>query len=418
MFEYALALQYRADDVDALLAEADAFGPSSVSLDTLDELDPALLSDQQRVRAMVEAERLAAHAKYLVARFAAAIDSLDGPDDWALEEVSCALGVGSRTADDLLTVGRAISSRLVATGTALADGRTSYRHAVEIATRTARLSDDAAREVEAAVLPVAAEQTPAKFAKTVKAAVIAADPVEADRRARAAKAGSDIRLRPDEDSMAQLVIHGSAPEMLHAYNVLDALAGPGHPDDLRSVGERRVDAFLALIDGTAGTAPTATRHGRPVTVNVTMTQQTALGLADLPADLHGYGPIPPQLARTLAMQGTWRAWIADAATAQLRAVGTASYRPDQATSDVVLARDQECSFAFCTTPAALCDLDHIIPWPDGPTEPGNLTPASRRHHRAKHGPWKLTRHPDGTATWTSPLGFSYSTSPPPVPLDT
>lgn len=417
MFESAQALAYAAEDVDVLLVEADDLGPCAVSLDTLDDLDPALLTDQQRVRALVQAERLVAHAKYLAARFAASIESLEGPDDWAIEEVSCALGVGGRTAHDLLTVGRAISGRLGATGAALEDGRVSYRHVVEIATRTAMLDDRAAREVESAVLPVAGEQTPTKFAKTVKAAVIAADPAEADRRARDAKAGSDVWVRPNEDGMAQLVVHGPAPEMLHAYNVLDALAGPGHPDDTRTVGERRVDAFMALIDGTAGAAPATRRQGRPVTVNVTMTQQTALGLADLPADLTGYGPIPPQMARTLAMQGTWRAWIADAATAQLRAVGTASYRPDQATSDLVLARDRECTFPFCSTPAVLCDLDHVIPWPEGPTEPGNLQPESRRHHRAKHGPWSLTRHPDGTATWTSPLGFTYSTSPPPVPLD-
>ena len=34
--------------------------------------------------------------------------------------------------------------------------------------------------------------------------------------------------------------------------------------------------------------------------------------------------------------------------------------------------------------ARCCDLDHVIPWPSGPTDPTNLLTLVRRHHRMKH----------------------------------
>ena len=40
-----------------------------------------------------------------------------------------------------------------------------------------------------------------------------------------------------------------------------------------------------------------------------------LGVTDLPAHLPGLGPIPADLARALAADATWRAWIADASGA-------------------------------------------------------------------------------------------------------
>ena len=406
------------DQLDAELDTLEGCPPDAWTLEMLEALDPAMLTDTQRVRVLVLAQRVAAHVQAIGLRAAAAVSSLDGPDDWAQEEVSCALAVSGFAADQLLTTARALGGRLSHTGAALDAGLLSYAKAVTLATRTAHLGDPAAVEVEATVLPVAAEQTPGRFIQSVKTAVINTDPAEADRRARHARRHADVRLRPGDDAMSQLVIDLPAVEGVAAWQLIDGLAGPGHPEDPRLVGERRVDAFLHLINSRYDTGHLPTRHGRPITVGVTMTLETALGLSEQAADLHGYGPIPPAVARQLAAQGTWRAWIADATTAHLIALGTTAYRPDQATSDFVTARDATCVFPYCDIPASRCDLDHVIPYDQGgKTEPINLALENRRHHRAKHGPWQLTRAPDGTNTWTSPLGFTYTTRPPAQPLD-
>ena len=36
------------------------------------------------------------------------------------------------------------------------------------------------------------------------------------------------------------------------------------------------------------------------------------------------------------------------------------------------ARDQHCRFPGCTRPATTCDLDHVTPYPHGPTANTNL----------------------------------------------
>lgn len=86
----------------------------------------------------------------------------------------------------------------------------------------------------------------------------------------------------------------------------------------------------------------------------------------------------------------------------------------------VKLRDQRCSGPGCTMPASRCDLDHELAHPAGPTAEWNLQDRSRRCHGAKHHGWTVTRHPDGTTDWTSPLGRTYTshaqwTPPPAVP---
>jgi hypothetical protein len=55
-------------------------------------------------------------------------------------------------------------------------------------------------------------------------------------------------------------------------------------------------------------------------------------------------------------------------------------------------------------------LDHTVLHSEGgPTCPCNLVPLCRHHHRLKEANWTNTTNPDGTITWTSPLGTTYTT---------
>jgi hypothetical protein len=130
---------------------------------------------------------------------------------------------------------------------------------------------------------------------------------------------------------------------------------------------------------------------------------TALRLADNPAHLDGYGPIPPELARQLAADADWRRLLIDPISGHLLDYGRTTYRPPKALADFVSARDQTCRFPHCTRPAMRCDLDHARSWQcAGSTCSANLGALCRRHHRAKtHGDWVLHSQPDGSATWTN-----------------
>jgi hypothetical protein len=87
--------------------------------------------------------------------------------------------------------------------------------------------------------------------------------------------------------------------------------------------------------------------------------------------------------------------------------------------ELIILRDRHCVFPWCARDARGCDLDHIDPYvppdqggPPGQTRPSNLAALCRRHHRAKtFAGWTYRRERDGTFTWTSPHGATYTVGP-------
>jgi hypothetical protein len=144
---------------------------------------------------------------------------------------------------------------------------------------------------------------------------------------------------------------------------------------------------------------------------------TALGLADHPGELPGYGPIPGPLARAMAADRDWVRWTLDPGTRQVIDRGARTYRPSRRMKAYLAARDRVCGFPGCNRPAQGCDCDHIVTFRHhGQTIRVNLGPLCRAHHNAKtHGGWRLAYDPDtALKTWTSPLGRRYTkgTDPP------
>ena len=148
---------------------------------------------------------------------------------------------------------------------------------------------------------------------------------------------------------------------------------------------------------------------KPISINVTVDLPTLLGIAENPAQLTGYGPIPASLARELAADGNWQRFITDPRSGELLDLGRKSYRPSQYLVDFLLARDRTCRFPGCRYPAHRSDIDHVTPWDEGgKTTPENLGALCRRHHRLKtHGGWKVTSASDGSCEWISPNGKHY-----------
>ena len=59
-----------------------------------------------------------------------------------------------------------------------------------------------------------------------------------------------------------------------------------------------------------------------------------------------------------------------------------------------------------------CDLDHVVRFPDGPTDEANLMAVCRHHHRLKHqAGWRVRMSPDGVCTWTTPSGVDHVSRP-------
>lgn len=176
---------------------------------------------------------------------------------------------------------------------------------------------------------------------------------------------------------------------------------------------RRADAFVFAMKAAdaalKGSGTVITRHNRRPTINVTIDLPTALGLAENPGQLAGYGPIPAAIAREIAADGRWKRFITDPINGTLIDYGRETYEPPQDLQDFLIARDRTCRFPGCRQPAHLSDIDHAIPWEEGgKTSADNLGVLCRRHHNLKtHGGWKIVNQNDGACTWISPTGQIY-----------
>lgn len=242
-----------------------------------------------------------------------------------------------------------------------------------------------------------------------------------------------------------------------------ALAGRhGHGPSLRGYLGLAVedDPGCSLADTNRLTAAQLATLQAVVVVPV----ETALGISDNPAELVGYGPITAEHARELLASAELRHATADQATGRLVGLSDQVVRrprglptwptrhffddvveidtgpppppPPITLQDALLAfvhgpqplearlerqhdpgagltrflrlRDVRCHGPGCSQPAHLCDLEHWTRHPFGPTAAVNVAPVSRRCHNAKtYGGWAFTPHPDGSVTWTSPLGRSW-----------
>jgi hypothetical protein len=275
----------------------------------------------------------------------------------------------------------------------------------------------------------------------VARAVLAADPAAAADRAQKAAAARRIERVPLPDAMIGWWLTLPATVANDAWTALTARAtavqtqlqaGAGDDPGLDAL---RVDALLDAVLGTSPATPgdpaaatgstTGSKTGRlprcscggAQTAAVVLDLPTALGLADDPGEIPGYGPIPAPIARQMAGQRDWVRWTTDPDTGRLLDRGAKTYRPSTKLRAFIAARDRVCGFPGCNRPAAQCDCDHVVTFAHhGKTIRVNLGPLCRQHHNAKtHGHWKLSYDPDtGTKTWTSPLGKTYTKSTDPV----
>jgi hypothetical protein len=88
------------------------------------------------------------------------------------------------------------------------------------------------------------------------------------------------------------------------------------------------------------------------------------------------------------------------------------YAPSRKLRHLIRARTQTCTAPGCGGQSVHADLDHLLPYPDGPTDECNLHPPCRAHHRAKQAPgWRVAQPEPGVIRWTLPSGRARTTRP-------
>ena len=234
------------------------------------------------------------------------------------------------------------------------------------------------------------------------------------------------------DGTADLVARLASEDAERVYGVIRACAladRNGDPTHEGAATRETLDLWLAaaLVDlildprVSAGTTDpvavsdgTRSRRARVDTViTVTIPIDSLAGLTDSPGVINGFGAIPAADARRLAAgDARWRHVLTCRTSGAVLDVGTLSYRPPAALDRHVRLRDGTCRFPGCSVPAAECDLDHLVPFPLGPTSADNLHALCRRHHGLKHeGGWRVEAISGSGLRWTSPQGASAVSHP-------
>ncbi|WDM45235.1 HNH endonuclease [Microbacterium luteolum] len=186
------------------------------------------------------------------------------------------------------------------------------------------------------------------------------------------------------------------------------------PADTRTWDRVQADLFADLLL----TADPSAVHGDGLDniqgrIQVTVAGTTLTGADDRPAELDGYGPIHPDIARDLAGRNT--GWSRLFLGPDGMVVQTDTYSPTEGMRRFLRARDQHCRFPGCRMPVHRCDIDHNHDHArGGKTRIDNLAHLCRRHHTLKHPDipdthrWTARQERDGTITWHSPLGRDYT----------
>ncbi len=360
----------------------------------------------------------------------------DRPGDIPLRSIAAEIGAATvqsdRTVQTRMSDAAILVERFPATLAALSDGRISRAHATVIADAGLPIADNDARAAyQAAVIPLAATETPGRLRPAARRLAGRVHPLPLDERHRTARRERRLWTTTLDDGMAELGLIGPA-HLIHgiydrasqfATSILDAERHPDTGDQLdgleaeptpdrRTLDQVRADvACDLLLTGQPAAAPESTSPVR-ARIQVTIPVRSLIGDDDEPAHLSGDGPIGAATARCLAADAPgWDRLFTDPDTSALQLVDR--YRPSEAQRRMLKARDEHCRFPGCRQPTDRCDVDHTIARAhDGPTTVWNLGHFCRRHHMLKHhSAWRVRQRPDGILEWTSPLGRVYDDRP-------
>jgi hypothetical protein len=350
-------------------------------------------------------------------------------------EVGLVMGVHGSTADVKITQAGLLNPEgvLSTTHEALAQGLVTEPVARLMADAMEGLSFEQMARVEAMVLPrlvrhidpVTREGAPAGYSYAKDQLARALNRVAPERakekRAQAmAKRGVKIRIL-EEEGLAQICLWTTKVQGISFYERINEMAEASLDED-RTINQARADVLVSLVMNTqpevATTLIKVDNVPARVNVGVLIDLPTLLALRDNPAELPGYGPLDPELARALAADNEWRRFLHDPITGQILDLGHTKYEPSRKLREFIHARDPKCTYPGCNQQARRSQLDHIQPWPEGPTDRSNLHPLCVHHHNLKtHGNWQVTRdHDSGETTWTSPRGLTAKAPHPYTPM--
>ncbi|MCA0145717.1 HNH endonuclease signature motif containing protein [Blastococcus sp. LR1] len=387
-------------------------------------------------------------------------EPVPGVSEFFADELAHILNCSRTAATTLADQSLVLLRNLTGTWAALADGALDWPRARALAVELGPIARDVEpqvlAEIEAAVLPRAAELSISRLRAAARAELLRRDEEAAERRRKQAQRRADVTVKPRPDGMAEFTVFLPRPMARAAFDTVDRYARMAKADDpSRPIGELRVGVFLDLMlrpwdasrppvtahltviaplpaDPTSP-APSAEVDGQPITTSQLRELLERLD-AMCPGGLRAPAGGSLDLALVDPRTGALRATVTrhqleglarrgcpihpdgDCGCSVLdRPPATDRYRPSVAQRRFTTVRDRTCRHPGCGNSAGWADLDHVVPHAEGgETSCENLCCLCRRHHRLKtFAPgWRFEMTPDGALSVTTPSGITRTTRPP------
>jgi hypothetical protein len=338
-----------------------------------------------------------------------------------VDEAARALRLARRTAQEKLALALKLNTTFPDTLAALSAGDTSAGIAEALVDQAGSLPEDARAAFEAMMLPAATEDamTRSKFAARARTRREREHPESITVRHAKARRDRRVELVPDEDGMAWLNAYLPAEEAVAAFNRIQAAATALQgPEESRTLTQLRADVLSDLLLTGISPGPRMGRPGPRIAAHASLTVPalTLLGLGEEPAELEGYGPIAPDVARRLVGDATsFTRILTDPISGSVLAMDRKQYRPTRAQRRFLRTRDRTCR-AGCNRAAEHCEIDHVHAYSKGgKTNVDCMCCFCKVHHALKTAGYAKVGQPDpGTIDWTTAAGITYTTTAEPL----
>ena len=360
----------------------DQLGALPAAVDDAERIDR--IAALERLRSAVAAAQMREMTEFAASQLAAQMSEgvpARRRGNGIAEQIGLARHMSPAAAARQLTAADALATELPDVLALLRRGQISEWVAQIVVRETVSLPTPVRRGIGADLAPDLPAMGPRQAEAAARRLSYQADPAAIMARGRTARADRRVGIRPAPDTMAVLSAFLPAEQGIAAWANLDRHARSRRADgDPRTLGQVMADTLVERLTGQAAAAAV------PVEVGLTMTADSLLAseVDRTPADLHGYGPIPADVALDLTARATsdltdtsatdltdaeartavWvRRLFIDPVDETIAHLDTKRRRFDGGLARLIRYRDRLCRDPYCTAP--IRHLDHVEPYRNG-----------------------------------------------------
>ncbi|WP_082556015.1 HNH endonuclease signature motif containing protein [Aeromicrobium sp. Root472D3] len=359
-----------------------------------------VLGDVAREQARAEARSVVAMLEFRDAEIERTA-ALESPMRRLVERGAIALAIGEAMG---LSEGQAVHRLAFAdrvrdhsptTWEAFLDGRVDLVRVREIGHTIGQLKrTESVHRLDRRVVEYAQTHTVAELRAWLKRFVRRVEADLAIERAEDERTKRHVSIQHGDDSMGYLGAYLPSHELAAIADRLRKGARRGvDPDDDRTVAQREADLLVAwCTDSEATEAAIDANIG--VTIGADVLAGANPGFAE---STDGTWGVPAQWIADVVGSGSvfWHRIITDPVGDDVLAHEYLGRFAPDVLNVALRFLYGTCQGPGCMVPAERCDIDHRIPFPEGPTRGDNLGPLCRRHHTYKgHGILHWTTRPE------------------------